>query len=257
MSRRAETPPRGWQFWRPAFWTRPALLVLYGVLAGVLGLWALADVPDGIRDAVSMRRAAECPAWMARVEPDLDPPKGCLERIPVTVSGPWHSRGPGSTWHLMVEQDEEFVLFAETHVPTVGSRRLTDGAQAEALLWEGTPVAIELPAGGRVDTGAGGHRGWLQALFLGVFGVAVVPMLFEAARLKLRTTDGWWSVRGGKVGPTVWNPLMGVACLLASPSALATVPLMLGLSLRWVAGVALVGLGLAVYVVIRGASTAR
>ncbi|WP_446217950.1 hypothetical protein [Micromonospora sp. IBHARD004] len=257
MARRTKAPPRGWQFWRRAFWTRPALLVLYGLLAGVVGLLALADVPDGIRDAVAMRRAVECPAWTVRVEPDVDPPKGCLERIPVTLSGPWHSRGPGSDWHLMVEQDGEFVFFAETDVPSSGSRKLGDDEEAEALLWEGSPVAIELPAGDRVETEAWGHRGWLQTLFLGMFAVSGLLMLFEAARLKRRTANGCWSVRGEKVGLMVLSPLMGTACLLAVPSMLGLVPLMLGLRLQWVAVVALLSLGLAVFAVIRGAGAVR
>ncbi|MEH0844743.1 hypothetical protein V6U81_20370 [Micromonospora sp. CPCC 205711] len=231
--------------------------MLYGLLAGVLGLLALAEVPDGIRDAVAMRRAVECPAWITRVEPDVDPPKGCLERIPVTLSGPWHSRGPGSNWHLMVEQDAEFVFFAETVVPTSGSRKLSGDAEAEALLWEGTPVAIELPGGGRVETEAWGHRGWLQTLFLGMFAASGLPMLVEAARLKRRTTDGWWSVRGEKVGFMILSPLMGIACLLAVPSMLGLMPLMLGLRPEWVAVVALLSLGLVAYAAMRVAGAVR
>ncbi|MGN9915744.1 hypothetical protein [Micromonospora palomenae] len=152
----------------------------------------------------------------------------------------------------MVEQDAEYVLFAETEVPTSGSRRLRDEAEAEALLWEGTPVAIELPAGDRVETEAWGHRGWLQTLFLGMFAASGLPMLFEAARLKRGSADGWWSVRGEKVGLMALNPLMGIACLLAIPSMLGLVPLMLGLRLLWVAVVALLGLGLVVFAVIKG-----
>ena len=257
MSRRTKAPPRGWQFWRRAFWTRPALLVLYALLAGVLGLLLLAGVPDGILDAVAMRRGVECPASAVRAEADVDPPKGCLERVAVTLSGPWYSRGPGSDWHLMVERDDRLAFYAEADVPTSGSRRLTDDAAAEALLWEGTPVAIELPAGGRVETEDWGHRGWLLRLFLGMFAASGLPMLLEAARLKRRTANGWWSVRGEQVAPVVLSPLMGMAWLLAVPSLLGLIPLTLGLRLQWVVVIAVLSVGLAVYAVVRGAGSAR
>ncbi|MFE9694823.1 hypothetical protein [Micromonospora sp. NPDC005806] len=257
MSKRTKSPPRGWQFWRRAFWARPALLVLYGLLAGVLGMLALADVPDGLRDAVAMRRAAECHAFSVRAVPRVDPPKGCLERVPVTLSGPWYSPGPGSKWHLLVEQDGRLGFYADADLPTSGSRRLTDNQEAEALLWEGTPVAVELPSGGRVETEDWGHRGWLQMLFLGMFAASGLPMLLEAARLKHRMANGWWSVSGEKAGLMGLSPLMGVACLLAVPSVLSLMPLMLGLRLSWVVVVAVLSLALTVFAIKKSAGAAR
>ena len=256
MSRRTKAPARGWQFWRRAFWTRPALLVLYGFLVGLLALAALAFVPDRIRDAVAMRRAAECPAAVVRPAARIDPPHGCLERVKVTLSGPWHSPGPGSTWHLMIPEDGRPTWYADADVPTLGSRRLADDAEVDALLWEGTPVAIELPSGGRVETEDWGHRGWLLMLFLGMVTASGLPMLLEGARLKRRTAPSWWSVRGEAVELTMLNPLMTVACLLGVPSLLAFFPLALGLRLHWVVTIALLGLGLTVYAVVK-ASRAR
>ncbi|MER6592310.1 hypothetical protein ABT214_10730 [Micromonospora purpureochromogenes] len=92
----------------------------------------------------------------------------------------------------------------------------------------------------------------MQTLFLGMFAASGLPMLFEAARLKRGTADGWWSVRGEKVGLMALSPLMGIACLLAIPSMLGLVPLMLGLRLLWAAVVALLGLGLVVFAVLKG-----
>lgn len=257
MSRQKKSPPRGWQFWRRAFWTRPALLVLYGIGVGGVGVGLLAAVPNGVGDAISMRRAAGCPASPVRAEPKVDPPAGCLERVPVRLSGPWHQRGPGSRWRLLVERDGRLVPYARTNVSTVGSRRLADDARADALLWKGTPVAIELPGHGRVETEAWGHRGWILTLASGMFALSGLPMLIEAARLKRRTADGWWSVRGEAVRPLLLTPLMGIACLLAVPSMLAFVPLLLGVGLPWAVGVGVLGLALVGYAVGRVANSSR
>lgn len=249
---RGKAPPRGWQFWRKAFWTRPALLVLYGLALGVVGLLVLLSVIGAARDAVAMGDAAECPRSAPRVEADVDPPAGCLERVPVTLSGPWYSPGPGSDWHLLVERDGRQVFYAEADVPTTGSRRLTDDSAAEALLWEGKPVLIELPGGSRVETDEWGHRGWLLMLFIGMFVASAPPMLLAAARLKRMTTDSWWSVRGepiGALGLIDFGPLMQVACLLAVPAMLGLIPLAVGFQVRWGIVAALAGLALVAYAI--------
>ena len=53
------------------------------------------------------------------------------------------------------------------------------------------------------------------------------------------------------------SPLMSVACLLAVPSMLAFMPLALGLRLYWVVTVALLGLGLTVYAIVKAARAMR
>jgi hypothetical protein len=111
-------------------------------------------------------------------------------------------------------------------------RPLAAAERAQAVLWQGRPVAIELPTGDTVQTNAWGHRVWLRTLFLGMFATAGPPMLVEAARLKRRTTNGWWSIRREDVAPALaWrpltmglSPLMAAACLLAVPSMLGVIP---------------------------------
>jgi hypothetical protein len=204
-----------------------------------------------------MRGAVECPAPAVRADPETDPPRDCLERIPVTLSGPWHTRGPGSSWHLLAERDGRLGFYTEADLTTAGSRRLSDDTWVEALLWEGTPVAIDLPSGSRVETDDWGHSGWLMMLFLGMFAASGLPMLLEAARLKRGTTNSWWSVRGEQVALMAMTPLMRSACLLGVPSMLGLIPLALGLHLRWVVLIAVLGFGLVIYAIVRSGRAAR
>ena len=244
------TPPRGWHFWRRAFWTRPALLLGYALPVGVLGVVLLLNVPATISDALAMRTAPECPRAGIRPEPGTGAPDGCLERIAVTLSGPWFSRGPGSDWHLLV--DGRF--YVEADLPPGGSRRLEDhgdDARADALLWEGTPVLIDLGSGDRVETEDWGHRSWLFMLCFGLFTLSGCPMLIQAALLKRRTTDGWWSVRGESIGLMPMTPLMQVACLLAVPPLAMFLPLAFGLHTAVVVVAGLAGLSLAVFGVVK------
>lgn len=258
MTRRARRTPRGWEFWRKAFWTRPALLVVYGLGAGLLGLAMLATVPGDIHDAAAMRGAPDCPAADIRPRVDADPPRGCLERVPVVLSGPWYRRGPGSSWHFKVEDGARQVFYAKAGVPASGSARLTDGMPAVLVLWEGDPVAVDLSDGQRVQTDNWGQRGWLLYLFLGLFTVSGLPMLLDAAGLKRRTTGGWWSVRGEPVGPLrPLTPLMSVACLMAGPAMLGFLPLVIGLDPLWAVVAAVAGLGLAVLAVVKNRTFAR
>jgi hypothetical protein len=158
---------------------------------------------------------------------------------------------------LLVERDGRLVPYAEADVSTRDSRRLADDAQADALLWEGNPVALDLPGRGRSETEAWGHRGWMFPLAAGMFAASGLPMLIEAARLKRRTANGWWSVRGEAVGPMSLSPLMGIACLLGVPSMLAFIPLTLGVDPRWAVGVALFGLAFTTYAIVKAAPSWR
>ena len=48
MSEGKKPPPKHWHFWRAEFWTRPALIVVYSILAGVGRLLLLSTVPGNI-----------------------------------------------------------------------------------------------------------------------------------------------------------------------------------------------------------------
>jgi hypothetical protein len=260
MGRSRRKPPRGWHFWRKAFWTRPALLVGYALPVGMLGAVLLLGVPGAVGDAVAMQPGVECPRTAVRPVADVDAPQGCLERIAVTLSGPWYSRGPGSDWLLEVDRDGRRTSYVEADAPTEGSRRLKrlgDDARVDALLWEGSPVLIDLGAGSRVETAEWGHRGWLFQLCLGLFTLSGCPMLLQAARMKRRTTDGWWSIRGEPVGLLEMSPLMQVACLLAAPALTAFLPLAFGLHTALAVSAGLFGLALAIFAVVKARRSAR
>jgi hypothetical protein len=245
---RAKSPPSGWAFWRRAFWSRPALLLCYAIVAGGLGGLALYGVPGAIQDAVAMRGAPVCPTAP-------DPPPDCLERVKATLSGPWYSRGLGSKWHLLVERNGRQVIYAETTVPTTGSQRLKqlgEDPEVVALLWEGEPVLIEAGAGEPVQTDSWGTRDWLMWFGIGWLALSGALMLLDSARVKRRTASGWWSVDGRPEGLiTDMSPLMQVAVLLCAPPMLALPPLAFGLHPALAATVGLLGLALAVFVVVK------
>jgi hypothetical protein len=241
---------RGWQFWRRAFWTRPILLAVYALLLGTGGLLTLLTVPSEIDDALGMMQAADCPPAAVRPQPETAAPQGCLERVPVMLSGPHYSRGPGSEWWMYVNGRSE--LYADVDVPTAGSRRLSGDTTADGLFWEGEPVAIEQPRGRRIETDNWGHPSWLLRLFLGMFVLSGSLMLLLAARLKRRTASGWWSVDGEQVGFFFgMTPLMAVACLLAAPALLGFLPLVLGAGTAWAVALALTGLALAIFAIVK------
>ncbi len=256
VARRPRRQARPWQFWRRAFWTRPALLVLYALLAGAIGLLVVLAVPGDVRDARGMARAAECPRSAVRPQVEVDAPQGCLERIPVILSGPHYRRGPGSEWWLHIEGNR--AMYVDVDLSSAGSRRLSDGDRAEALLWQGEPVLIEPEPGDRVETDNWGHRGWLITLFIGMFILSGLPLLLQSARFKRKTASGWWSVDGEEVGLVpVMTPLTSVACLLAIPVMLGSLPLMFGGGAGWAVSLALIGLALAIFAIAVHALRAR
>jgi len=253
MARRRRTPARPWQVWRRAFWTRPILLLAYALLVGAGGVLTLLAVPADVEDAYAMARADECPRAAVRPNAEVDAPRDCLERIPVTLSGPHYRRGPGSEWWLHLGVDR--AIYADADVSTAGSNRLSDGDQVEALLWEGEPVLFEPAPGDRVETDGWGHRGWLLTLVIGLFVLSGSPMLLQSARFKRKTAGGWWSVDGDEVGLLpVLTPLMAVACLLGVPAMLGFVPLMLGAGTAWVICLAALGLALTLFAIVKQAT---
>ncbi|ADB31402.1 hypothetical protein Kfla_2326 [Kribbella flavida DSM 17836] len=248
MAKRRRKPARWWQFWRRAFWTRPGLVVLYALLVGALGLLILATVPGALADARGMTSAGECPRSAVRPEAAVAAPQGCLERVPVVLSGPHYSRGPGSEWWLEVGGR----VYADVDLSTADSRRLADGDQAEALFWEGAPVLIEPEPGERVETESWGHSGWLLWLYVGLFALSGLPLLLQSAVLKRSTARGWWSVDGDEVGliPGM-TPLNAVGALLGAPAMLGFLPLAFGGSVLWSVVLAAAGLALAVFAAVK------
>jgi hypothetical protein len=250
MARRRRSPAQPWQFWRRAFWTRPILLVVYAVLIGLAGVLVLLSVPDDVSDAYAMARADDCPQAAVRPDPEIGAPQHCLERIPVTLSGPHYRRGPGSKWWLHVEPHRSAYAIAD--LSTSGSRRLSDGDRADALLWQGEPVLIEKAPGDRVETEDWSHGRWLITLLLGLFVLSGCPMLLQSAWFKRSTASGWWSVDGDATGLLpVLTPLMSIACLLAVPAMLGLLPLMFGGGAEWAIGLAVAGLALTIFAIVK------
>jgi hypothetical protein len=208
-------PPRQWHFWRSGFWTRPALILVYSVLAGLVGLFFLATVPENLADARAMLDAPEC----SRSEQAR-----CLTRLPAEVDGPFSQRGPGSEWHFYSTEDGRRFL-GDADISTHGSSKLNDGDRVEVLVWEGEIVVVFTDSGERIETDAFGHGGWIVPLGLGLFAIAGAVVGVQMARIKRMGARSWWSTSSETIGallpPSVLNLITAVVMFGGASAALA------------------------------------
>jgi hypothetical protein len=230
-------PPRHWHFWRSGFWTRPALILMYSVLAGLVGLFFLTTVPENLADARAMLDAPECSrSDQAR----------CLEPLPAEVDGPFSQRGPGSEWHFY-STDNERRLLGDADISTYGSSKLDDGDRVEVLMWEGEIVVVFSERGERIETDAFGHGGWIVPLGLGLFAVSGAMVGIQMARIKRMGARNWWSTSSETAGallpPSLLNVITGVVMfggasaalgiafgLKGAPAAILGIAVMMGLA---------------------------
>jgi hypothetical protein len=136
---------RGWHFWRAAFWTRPALLLLYALLVASLTAGFLLSVPQAIADGRAIARGEICRPVERGTEPDE-----CLREVPGTLDGPWYTRGPGSSWHFLELDDRSLAESDEFDASSSSSGQLEeigDDRVVTGLYFEGQVVAIEGPDG--------------------------------------------------------------------------------------------------------------
>lgn len=230
----ARSTPKAWHFWRKAFWTRPALLVLYSLLAPALGLLFLGVAWSDFQDARGMTDAERCTG----VDRSGSVHQDCLYESSGWLDGPRYSRGPGSDWHFFEGADTH-----EVQVGTVGSRRLEDIGRrpVTGLLWHGELVAFEV--GGEVVASIEyGARSWTWLVLAGVVFIGGGGLLSQAATYKRRMAGGWWKVTSEQVGlmsePT-WR--MTVASALMAPGMIAILLFAFGLPV-WLVYAALFGL---------------
>jgi hypothetical protein len=229
-------PPRHWHFWRSGFWTRPALILIYSVLAGLVGLFFLATVPENLADARAMLGAPECSGSdQAR----------CLDRLPAEVDGPFFQRGPGSEWHFYSTENGRRVL-GEADISTYGSSKLDDEDRVDVLMFEGEIVVVFSDRGERIETDAFGHGGWIVPLGLGLFAASGGIVGIQMARFKRMGARSWWSTSSETTGvllqPSLVNGIIAVVMfggasavlgiafgLEAVPAAILGVAVMVGL----------------------------
>jgi hypothetical protein len=241
---------RSWHFWRAAFWTRPALLLLYAAILTPIAVATLLTIPGGFSDARAMENAHVCRS--------AEDENGCLQAIRGTLDGPWYARGPGSDWFFRELTDGSVEEADKFRASTAASNKLEDlaGATVTGLHFEGQVVAIEGPDGQLVETDEFGHQAWLLRLYIGMFALGGAAMLVNAARLKRSNTDGWWSVRGeGILLMTLASPWMKAACLLAVPSMLGFVPIVVIDSVPGSLAAFVGGLALTVFAIVKASGT--
>ena len=214
MSEGKKPPPKHWHFWRAGFWTRPALIVVYSILAGVGGLLLLSTVPGNIADARTMLGAREC---------SVPGQTRCLERISAVAEGPFHRRGPGSEWHVYAADGGRFL--GDADLSTTDSVKLDEGDRVDVLRWEGEIVAVFTADGERIEAEAFGHGGWISPLGLGLFGISGAVVGIQMARTKRMGALSWWSTSSETSGPflppTSGNLLTGVIMFGAASAPLA------------------------------------
>lgn len=245
----ARTALRGWQFWRAAFWTRPALLLLYAAILTPIAVATLLTVPGLFADGRAMESGHVCGS--------ADHTGSCLQAIRGTLDGPWYARGPGSEW-FFVERTDDSLEEADTfRASSAASNDLEEvaGATVTGLHFEGQVVAIEAPDGRLIESDEFGHQGWLLRLYIGMFALGGAAMLVNAARLKRSTTDGWWSVSGESILlMPLTSPWMRVACLLVVPAMLGFLPIVVIDSVPGSLAAFVAGLALATFAIAKSSS---
>lgn len=106
----------------------------------------------------------------ARICEVSEPRSGCLRSVDGFVSGPRHSRGPGSDWRFEPVVGSGISHSATVEVSTANSRRLENAAHVDGLYWRGSLVAFRDRSDGTViETLEFGDQGWLMLLFLALF----------------------------------------------------------------------------------------
>jgi hypothetical protein len=207
--------PRWWQFWRRAFWTRPAFL-LVPALVGALAIPALA-----YDEYLSLRADAR-----------LD--RGCcLEEVTGVLDDDYDRRDFGQDFTVVVDDGTEHGRHLDIDVTFRASLRLDDfeGREVTAYLaddvvGQARVVAVRTPDGELVRAWGSGGRGVLLTLSYVGFGLAFGAGMLgfavrKAAALRqaghARTAWGtWWAVGDVRFDPVQLVP----AALILNSSAI-------------------------------------
>ena len=254
MGRSKRKPARQYQFWRKAFWARPVLLALYGLVAGVAGIALLLAVPGSYQEGEAMERAGVC---RERGESD------CLVPVRAYLDGPHYKRRAGDRWYLRsgVTRARVFDSFDMATSPSNTLQEVGTDTVVTALAWDDEIVAVELPGGRRVATDEYGTSRWWTMLLISLFALGMCPWMLLLAVARRWTVGGWWSVHADETSvgpeddpgaprrPQSWLVVLGL--LLFVPSAAGMLPIMFFGSVSLSAFAAALGLALAGFAVVR------
>lgn len=178
-------------FWRRAFWTRPALLVVYAVLAlaGGVGL---------THEAVGALRAQRAVDADRACRGDLR--TDCLETVSGTLRGPSHvRRSSHQRWTVVVRGEKTGQI--EVGGGDSADLRVWAGTEVEALAYDGRLLSVRTQDGETFEDVGSGYRGVTLWGSLAVT-LLVAPVGFvRHARRKARAYGGWWRSRGPAVDP--------------------------------------------------------
>lgn len=207
MRRRAgrRPPVRGWMFWRTAFWTRPAFVLLAAVVLVVSVPFIARDGWHGVRN----QRLLDDGVWCGQGRTP------CVREVRGTLSGPYSSRrDPGQSWLFSVDgaEQDEFDLDGgwESTVETLED-------DATVLTVDGDVVAVVAPDGYIAVRGLG-WRGAATSMFLALFCLGMAIAGLSYARRKAAAHGSWWTIDQ----PTV-SPAPPWAALLMLPGGVGTI----------------------------------
>lgn len=255
MGRSERRPVRQYHFWRKAFWARPVLLALYGLVAGVAGIALLLAVPGSYQQGEAMERAGVC---RERAESD------CLVPVRAYLDGPHYKRRAGDRWYLRsgVTGARVFDSFDMATSPSNTLQEVGTDTVVTGLAWDDEIVAVKLPDGSMVTTDGYGSSRWWTMTLMALFALGMCLLVLVIAIARRRAVGGWWSVRETPTAadaqsepqvrlgtPRGW--FMACGLLLLVPAALGILPIMFLASVPLSLAAFALGLGLALLAVVR------
>lgn len=223
---------RQWEFWRAGFWRRPVLVAAASLLPLLGAVWILPQIGAAWTSGQALASGETCATAHAG---------HCLREEPGLLSGPHHSRGPGSEWWVLPASGERLDTEMEpgrsTELEPYAGEAVTGLVHDEEML-----VAIRLPDGEVVRSREVGPDGVLWFAFLGLMALCIGLMGLSYAWGSWRRTGSLFAVEGhGFDDSRVGASLFAAACLAFVPILFGGLPLFVGAPV-WVV-LAATGLG--------------
>lgn len=178
-------------FWRRAFWTRPAFLLVYAVLALACGVGLAHEAVGALRAQRAVDADRVCSSEVRT---------HCLERLSGTLRGPFHMRkSPHERWSVVIDGEKA----GEIELSGGDSSDLGDRphAEVEVLVHDGRVLSVTTADGATFANAENGYSGVVRWGSLSLT-LLVAPVGFvRYARRKSRAYGGWWRSRGPDVDP--------------------------------------------------------
>ena len=236
---------------RDARWTKPGLLVIYGIIWLAFGAMFLGFGVNDEHQQLAMRHGQLC----------RDTPGGdCVSSHVVTALKPLPRVGDfGSAWRVTLA--DTGVSRDLVDLSPFGSRHL-EAAERDGFVvahyWHGKLVTFQAMDGTVVQSDDFGSRS-APGDFLGaLFTIACGGFLVLSGRSRRRRSGSWWSPGLGMTYPAPGPSRLGlVFCAMFVGSAAGLVPVLAGASAAWTFAIMAVATALATWPLLRGYRSLR